>query len=90
MFLYVSVILSTGGVSVSCHFLSSCLMPCSFYRVSVPGPVFLSGGLCSGGLCPEGSVSRGISVWGSLSRGGLCPGGERGLSPGGLCRETPP
>ena len=50
----------------------------------------------SGRLCPEGSLSRGVSVWGSLSgvsvqgvsvwgvsvQGGLCPGG---LCPGGLC-----
>ena len=58
------------------HFLSGCLVSCSFQGgVSVPGPMFLLG----------------VSVWGSLSGGslsrgflsmGLCPGC---LCPGGLC-----
>ena len=86
-----SVILSTGVVSVWCHFLSGCLVPCFF------------GG--RGGLCPAESLSRGRGSLsrgrgslsrgrgslsrgrgslsrgrGSLSRGGgLCP---RGLYPG--------
>ena len=66
------------------------------------------GGLCpsihhrshdQGGLCPEGSLSRGISVQGDFCLGGLCPGGlcRGGLCLGDLCpegslsmTETPP
>ena len=51
-------------VSVWCHFLSGCLVPCSFWE----------GSLCawshvpSGGLCPRG-LCLGVSVQGSLSSG---------------------
>ena len=62
-------------VSVWCHFLSGCLVLCSFS----------GGGLClwshvpSVGLCP----GEGVSVQEVLSRGDLCP--ERGLCPEGFC-----
>ena len=36
------------GVSVWCHFLSGCLVPCSFGGVSVPGPMSLGEGVCPG------------------------------------------
>ena len=79
------------GVSVWCYFLSSCLVPCSFWRVSVSGPMFLLGGLCVGGLCLERSLSGGlcpgVSVKGVSVKGGLCPGG---LCPVGVSvREIP-
>ena len=58
--------------------------------------------LCPGGLCPEGSLSRGraVPVQGGLCLGYLCPGGvfvqgeggslsEVGLCPGGLCYGDP-
>ena len=53
------------GVSAWCHFLSGCLVPCSFWRGR--GSFVL--GICvwGGGLCPGGSLSRGVS-------GGLCQG----------------
>ena len=57
-----------GGISVWCHFLSDCLVPCSFGRVSVSGPMSLLGSLCPG----EGAVCLGVSLCrGSLSRGSL-------------------
>ena len=52
-----------GLCTIWCHFLSVCLA---------------LGGLClwshvlSGGFCPVGSLSSGISVQGSLSREGFC------------------
>ena len=57
---------------------------------SVQG-ISVQGGLCPGGLCPGESLSRCVSVRGSLSRGslfrGLRPGGfwSGGLCPGDLC-----
>ena len=51
-----------GGVSV-CHFLSGCLVQCSFWGVSVLVPCSFQGGLCPrGGPCP--------------GEGGFCPGGS--------------
>ena len=61
MFLHMSVILCNGakGVSVWCHLLSVCLVPCSFQR----------GGLCPGGSPSGGLCSVGVSVQaGSLDR----------------------
>ena len=71
----------------------------SLSRGSLSSGVSVQRGLCPRCLCPEGSLSRGVSVQGvggSLSRGsvssgvcvqwGLCPGGSlsRGLCPGVL------
>ena len=69
-----------------------------FFHLSVilfTGDVSIRGVSVQGGLCPEGPLSKGVSVQramsrGSLSRrnlcpeGGLCPGGSlsRGLCPG--------
>ena len=61
------------GVSVWCHFLSGCLVPCSFWEAFVPGPMILPGGCLrgclyqDGGLCercrpPQGMTSSG-SHW---------------------------
>ena len=75
MFLHMSVILFTGGVSVWCYFLSGCLIhvpsrggslslvTCSFQGVSVQGEFMSRGGLCPGRV--EGGLSGG---GGSLSR----------------------
>ena len=49
--------------------------------------------LCLGGLCPGGSLPRGLCLGGSLVQVGLCPGGlcmgvslqGESLSKGGLC-----
>ena len=72
MFLPMSVILFLRG-SVRCHFLSGCLVPCSFWGLCLWSHVPSRGSLL-GGL----SLSRGISVWGSLSGGGgLCQGEPR-------------
>ena len=91
-----SVILFFGGVSVWCHFLSDCLVPCSFWRVTVPGPMFLLGASVKGGLCEGGFLWRG-SLWkggfvkgvsvkgGNLWKSSLCEGGS--LSEGGLCER---
>ena len=83
---------------VCCHFLSSCLVPCSFQGggcmislpVWLPGPMFLPG---------ESSLSHGLSQGGSgLSNGpsqGVwsipwsTPGGGRPPSRETLWRETP-
>ena len=68
----------------------------SLSRGSLSRGLSLSGGLCPGGLCtgvsvqrslcPGGSLSKGVSVWGSLSggslSGGLCTGV---LCPGCFC-----
>ena len=57
-------------------------------HVPSKGGLCPEGGLCvEGGLCPGGSLSRGslsrrVSVWGSLFRVSLS---RRGLCPGGLC-----
>ena len=61
MFLYLCVILFTGEGAVWCHFLSSCLVQCSFC-----GAPFGGGGL------PPGEVSL---HGGFLPEGGLPPGG---------------
>ena len=51
-------------------------------------------GSLSGGLCPEGFLSKGVTVQGghcprgSLSKEGLCLGGS--LSREGLCQGDPP
>ena len=77
MFLNVSVSPQEEGISVWCNFLSSCLVQCSFWGVSVTGHMFLLGGLCLGvsvlgslclevSLSREGSLSREVSVWRSL------------------------
>ena len=59
------------GVSVWCHFLSGCLVSCSFPR---------------GSLSPVPCSFQGVSVKGGLCLGGLCPRGHSwGLLPGGLC-----
>ena len=44
-------------------------------------------GLCLGGLCLGGSLSREVSIWGSLSGESLSRGVsvQRGLCLGGLC-----
>ena len=73
MFLHMSVVL--------CHFLSGCLVPCSFQGVFVHGVSVQRGSVGEGVLCREG--------------GAVCPGREvsvqgRGLCPGGISvRETP-
>ena len=41
-------------VFVWCHFLSGCLVPLSFWGVSVSGPMFLPGGLCLRCHVPSG------------------------------------
>ena len=62
-----------GGVSVSYHFLSGCLVPCSFYGGLCPWfHVPFTGGLCQG-FSVQGSLSSRVSVWESLSRG-VCVG----------------
>ena len=64
MFLHESVILFTGGVSVS-------VLGGSLSRgVSVPGGLHPWGVSVLGGLCPGE-----VSVWGGLCPGGVCPGG---------------
>ena len=69
------VCLSTGmGVSVWRHFLSGCLVPCSFRR-----------GLCTWSHVPSEGVS-----WGSLSGGGALCLGVGGICLGSLCRKTSP
>ena len=91
MFSLASVILFTGGVSVPAFTTGHMTWGSLFRGVSVQGGFYLGdGGLCPGvSLSGEGSLSRGVSVWGVcpggyLGGGGLCPGG---LSPGegGLC-----
>ena len=42
--------------------------------------------LCPGGLCPGGSLSRGVFVQGGFCPGDLCPGGS--LSRGSLSRQV--
>ena len=65
-------------VSIWCHYLSGCLVPCFFWGVSVQGSLCLGGG----GLCQ----GEGVSVKGSLSRGLY----EKGVSVQGvLCKEIP-
>ena len=64
MLLHMPVILSTGGVSISCHFLSAAWS-------HVPS----RGSLSRWGLCPrEVSVQVGLCPKRSLSIGSLCPG----------------
>ena len=76
MFLHMSVILSTGGRG-SLYGVASYLAVLSHVhwggggRVSVSVPIFLPGvsvqGVSvQGGLCPEGSLFRGLSVKGDL------------------------
>ena len=65
------------GAHVWCHFLSGCLVPCSFQGCLcpcfyVPSRGSLSRGLCPSGLCTMG-FCLGVSVHGYVS-GGLCPG----------------
>ena len=66
MFLHLSVSHSVPGGSL--YDVTSCLAvrsPVPYGKgVSMPGPMFLPGGLLPGGLCPGG-----------LSLGDLCPGG---------------
>ena len=57
------------GVSVWCHFLSDCLVPCSFKGVSVSGSMFLPRGVClwshvhSKGVSVSGPMfPRGVSL----------------------------
>ena len=60
----VCVILFTGGeeISIWCHFLCDCLVPCSSEGVFVIGPMFPQ----------EGSLfGRALSIGGFLSRGSL-------------------
>ena len=59
------------GVSLWCHCLSGCLMPCSFWE-----------GLCVWSHVPSGGL--GVSVQGVCVHGGLCPWGS--LSGGSLSR----
>ena len=56
--------------------------------VSVQGEGSLSGGLCPGGSLSRGLYPRGVSVQGVSIQGGLCPRGSlsKGVSvQGGLC-----
>ena len=55
MFLHMSFILFRG-VSVWCHFLSGYLVPCFFWRVSVPGSMFLLGVCLQQGLPTQGAL----------------------------------
>ena len=80
MFLHLSVILFTGGVSVPAYTIGHMtrgvsVQGCLCLRVSVQG------GLCLGGLCSEGSLSGGSLSRGSLSRESLSGGS---LSGGGV------
>ena len=77
MFLHLSVILSTGGVSVCGVSVQGGLCPGGLCPWVCPG------GLCPWGLCPERSLLGGLCPGGSLS-GSLCLG-ERGL-----CQRDPP
>ena len=93
MFLYVSVILFTGGVSVPACTTGHMTMGVSVQGVSVPA---CTTGHMTRGVCPMGLVQGGL-CWGGLCPRGVCPGGwSRGVSvhPGvSLCgvsvRETP-
>ena len=71
-----------------CRGLSGGLCPgglCS--GVFCPGVSVSRGGLCpERGVCPEGSLSAGVSVWGSLSRGSL----PEGVSVRETPRQRPP
>ena len=82
MFLHLSVILFTEGVSVPAgttdHITGGSL---SSGGVSIQGCLF-RGVSVQGGLCSGGSLSRGVSI-----QGGLCLGGS--LSRGISVRETP-
>ena len=53
------------------------------------GYVFTGACLSTGGLCPKGSLTRGVSVQrgGGLCLGGLCPERRGSLSGGSLSRE---
>ena len=92
MFLFMCVTLFMGAWG-SLHDVTTCLAAWSPLSsgVSVSGPVFILGGLCPGGLYPEGlhssvrspskgvsfqgmSLSKGVSVQGSLSTGSLSRG----------------
>ena len=78
------------GVSVCCHFLSGCLVPCSLQQgISVPCPIFLlAEGFLSRGvsvqeaICPGGSLSGRLSVQGVSLQGFSV---QRGPYPGSLC-----
>ena len=80
MFSQASVILFTGGEGGS---VSACTTG------------HMTGGLCRGGLYPEGSLSREVSVQGESLSGGVSVGGVSvqgvlclgGLCPGGLCLQ---
>ena len=70
IFLHLSVILSAGGVSVWCHFLSG------WTGVSVPGPMFLPGRSLWTRVSVKGVSVNGVSVKGGSLKGGFCEGGS--------------